>query len=97
MYLAGQALATISSLTLNSENYKKALNILIVRYRNPQVLISAHMETLIKINRVKNMENLEALWKLDIDIEHCMRNLESLKIGSSTYGYLLIPLLKEKF
>ena len=68
MYLAGQALATISSLTLNSENYKKALNILIVRYRNPQVLISAHMETLIKINRVKNMENLEALWKLDIDI-----------------------------
>ena len=97
MYLAGQALATISSLTLNSENYKKALNILIVRYRNPQVLISAHMETLIKINRVKNMENLEALWKLEIDIEHCMRNLKSLKIVSSTYGYLLIPLLKEKF
>ena len=55
------------------------------------------METLIKINRVKNMENLEALRKLDIDIEHCMRNLKSLKIGSSTYGYFLIPLLKEKF
>ena len=55
------------------------------------------METLIKINRVKNMENLEALRKLDIDIEHCMRNLKSLKIGRSTCGYLLIPLLKEKF
>ena len=95
--LAGQALATISGLTLNSKNYKKALNILIVRYGNPQVLISAHMETLIKINRVKNMENLEALRKPDIDIEHCMRNLKSLKIGSSTYGNLLIPLLKEKF
>ena len=25
-----------------------------------------------------------------------MRNLKSLKIESSTYGYLLIPLLKEK-
>ena len=90
-------MATISGLTLNSENYKKALNILIDRYGNPQVLVSAHMETLIKINRVKNMENLEALRKLDIDIEHCMRNLKSLKTGSSMYGYFLIPLLKEKF
>ena len=96
-YLAGQALATISGLTLNSENYKKPLNILIDRYGNPLVLISAHMETLIKINRVKNMDNLEPLRKLDIDIEHCMQNLKSLKIGSSTYGYLLVPLLKEKF
>ena len=42
------------------------------------------------------MENLEALRKIYNDIENCMRNLKSLKIGSSTYGYLLIPLLKEK-
>ena len=94
-YLAGQALATISGLTLNSENYKEALNILIDRYGNPQVLISAHMEALVKINKVKNMENLEALWKLYNDIQNCMRNLKFLKIESSAYGYLLIPLLKE--
>ena len=54
------------------------------------------METLIKINKVKNMENLEALQKLYNDIENCIRNLKSLKIESSTYGYLLILLLKEK-
>ena len=54
------------------------------------------METLIKINKVKNMENLEALQKLYNDIENCIRNLKSLKIESSTYGYSLIPLLKEK-
>ena len=36
-YLAEQVLATISGLTLNSENYKEALNILIDRYGNPQV------------------------------------------------------------
>ena len=46
-----QALATISDLTLNSENYKEAFSFLIDRYGNPQVLISAHMETLIKINK----------------------------------------------
>ena len=54
------------------------------------------METLVKINKVKNMESLEALRKLYDDIENCMRNLKSLKIESSLYGYLLIPLLKEK-
>ena len=95
-HLAGQALATISGLTLNSQNYKEALHILIDRYGNPQVLISVHMETLVKINKVKNMENLEALRKLYNDIENCIRNLKSLRIESSTYCYLLIPLLKEK-
>ena len=33
------------------------------RYRNPQVLISAHIETLVEINKTENMENLEVLWK----------------------------------
>ena len=94
-YLAGQALATISGLTLNSQNYKEALDILIDRYGNPQVLISAHMET-VKIKKAKNMENLEALRKLYNDIENCIRNLKSFRIESSTYDYLLTPLLKEK-
>ena len=52
-YLAGQDLATISGLTLNSEYYKEALDILIDRYGNPQVLVSAHMETL-KFIRCQN-------------------------------------------
>ena len=43
------------------------------------------------------MENLEALQKLYNDIENCIRNLKSLRIESSTYDCLLIPLLKEKF
>ena len=69
---------------------------MIDRYRNPQVLTSARIETLVKINKVKNMENLELLRKRYNDIENCIRILESLKTESSTYGYLLIPLLKEK-
>ena len=50
-YLAEQVLATISGLTLNSENYKEALDILIDKHGNPQVLISAYMETLVKVNK----------------------------------------------
>ena len=88
--MAGQAFATISGLTLNSENYKETLDILIDRYGNPQVLISAHMETLVKIDKLKNMR------KLYNDFENCIRNLKSLRIKISTYGYLLIPILKAK-
>ena len=69
---------------------------MIDRYRNPQVLISARIETLVKINKVKNMENLEVLRKRYNVIENCIRHLESLKTESSTYGYSLITLLKEK-
>ena len=54
------------------------------------------METLVKINKVKNMDHVEALRKLYNDVENCVRNLKSLKIETSTYGNLLIPLLKEK-
>ena len=94
--MVGLVLTTIKGLTFNSENYKEALDILIDIYRNSQVLISGHMETLVKINNIKNMESSEALSKLYNDIENCFRNLKSLKIENSTYGYLLTPLLKEK-
>ena len=94
--MVGLALTAIKGLTFNSENYKTALDILIDMYRNSQVLISNHMETLVKIDKVKNMENSEAVPKLHNDSENCFRNLKSLKIESSTCGYLLIPLLKEK-
>ena len=53
------------------------------------------MEILVNINKVKNMENLEALRKLYNDIENCIRSLKSLRIESSTYGHLLIPPLKK--
>ena len=89
-------MTAIKGLTFNSENYKAALDILIDIYRNSQVLISNHMETLVKIDKVKNMGNSEAVLKLHNDSENCFRNLKSLKIESSTCGYLLIPLLKEK-
>ena len=44
--LKGEALAAISDLSLNSENYTQAVAILKERYGNEQVLILAHMESL---------------------------------------------------
>ena len=95
-YLSGPALGTISGLTLSSANYKEPVTILTERYGNHQVLISAHMDALLKIKKVKNMENLNGLRKLYTDVENCVRNLKTLKVETSTYGCLLIPILKKK-
>ena len=37
------------------------------------------METLVKISKVKNMKNLEALRKLYHEFENCIRNLKFLR------------------
>ena len=48
------------------------------------------------MKKVKNMGNLNGLRKLYTDVENCIRNLKTLKVETSTYGCLLIPILKKK-
>ena len=51
--LKGEALDAISGLTLSMENYKEAIQLLKNRFGNEQLLISAHMESLIKISKIR--------------------------------------------
>lgn len=55
----------ISGLTLSSANYKESVTILTVRYDNNQVLISAHLVSVLKmkVKKANNMENLNGLIK----------------------------------
>ena len=91
--LKGEALAAISDLILNSENYKQAVAILKDRYGND---ISAHMESMLRINKIKSKENVRGLRTLYNHIENCVRNVKVLKLDSASYGSLLIPLLKDR-
>ena len=93
-YLDGQALSAISGLTLSSENYHEAIDFLKKRFGNTQTLISAHMETLLNVNKVKKSDDTIALRKLYNDVETCVRNLKTLNIEAATCGYLFIPILK---
>ena len=96
-YLAGTAYSTISGLTLSNANYKEAIITLLEdRYGNPQVQITAHMESLLKIKRVRSTDSVTDLRRLYNDVENCVRNLKSLKVETSTYGCLLIPILNER-
>lgn len=95
-YLGGQALETVSGLSLSKENYNHAIVTLRERFGNPQVLISSHMDRLINMNKVSNKNDTLSLRKLYNGIENCTRNLSALKLDISAYGSLLIPILKNK-
>ena len=92
-YLGGKALDAVSGLSLSNENYKEAVDLLMKRFGDSQVLISAHMESLLKVKRLKSADDLEALRRIYSDVEKCVRNIRSLKVETSTYGCLLIPIL----
>ena len=95
-YLGGEALDSVQGLNLNSENYKEAIDLLTDRYGNEQILISAHMQSLLKIQKVRSKDNVKGLRMLYNHVESCVRNLKALKLEVKGYGSLLIPLLKEK-
>ena len=94
-YLTGTASSTISGLELTSNNYSEAVKLLIDRYGNEQVLINAHMETLLKIDTVRSMRDIGILRKLYNDVENCVRNLKSLNYDSERLS-LMIPILNDR-
>ena len=94
--LKGEALSAVAGLALNMENYKEAIDILKDRFGNEQVLISAHMESLLRISKIKSRDNVKGLRMLYNHVESCVRNLKSLKLDTTGYGALLIPILKDR-
>ena len=94
--LTGSARDCIFGLSLTVQNYKKAVNILKERYANPQVIISAHMESLVKLPAVRDVNNVTSLRKIYDRVESSIRDLKSVGINPDSYGSLLTPLLTEK-
>ena len=56
-YLCGSAAACVSGLTLSSQNYKEAISILQKKFSNPQVLILAYMDSLLKLKKVEKSDD----------------------------------------
>ena len=94
--LKGESLSVVSGLSLSSDNYQEAVGILKDRFGNEQILISAHMESLLRISKIASRDNIKGLRMLYNHVESCVRNLKSLKLDTSGYGSLLIPILKDR-
>ena len=95
-YLEGPAAATITGLALTKENYRIAVDLLRERFGNKQVIISSHMDSLLKIPRVTLASDIKRVRDVYDKIEINVRSLQALGIKSEMYGSLLIPVMMEK-
>ena len=89
--LDGPALNSITGLPLMELNYKEAFEILTKRFGNKEIIISSHMEALLKLQRVDTMPNVKGIRGVLDNLEIQVRGLHALGIDSPQYGALLIP------
>jgi hypothetical protein len=94
--LRGSAASAIDGIALTNENFKLAIDILKERFANPQLLISSHMDSLLKLSSVSDIDQLSKLRDLYDKIEIKVRSLNSLGVKSETYGNLLTRIIMNK-
>ena len=65
------------------------------QYGNPQLIISGHMNELLKLKKITSDKDLAGLRKFMDNIESHVRILQGLGIESKNYGSLLAPIILE--
>ena len=94
-FLEKAAKKCIEGFPLTNDNYAQALDMLKNNYGNPQLVISAHMSKIIKLDAVHKGTSPQ-LRELLHNIESHVRSLESQGVNKEHFGSLLIPIIKEK-
>ena len=79
--LAGEALQKVSHLTVTSENYKVALNILVGEYNNPQLTVAAYRRELEELEPATECFK-DQYAKFDV-ISSVLANIQTLKTEES--------------
>ena len=93
--LEGQAARVIQGLSLTETNYKYALELLEQCFGQKQIIISAHMDNLLKLNACQGEKSYQLRYLFD-QIRVQIRGLESLGVEVDSYGSLLIPVIMSK-
>ena len=92
----GPAAAAIKGLSFTSQNYISAKTILEDRYRNKQLIISSHMDNLLKLAVVSSVNDVKGIRQLYDKTEIHIRGLQALGVEAQQYGSLLVPVLLSK-
>ena len=87
--------APTTNFPLTKDTYIQPWEFLKERYGNPQLVISTHMNELIKLNKVSGL-NVTELRELYDRIESNVRALKTVGIQQEHFGSLLIPIILEK-
>lgn len=94
--LEGQAAAAIAGVQTTGPNYPEAIEILENRFAQKQVIINAHMESLLNIPSIISERDIKSLRKVYDDVESNVRSLKTLGVDFKQYGSLLIPMIVGK-
>ncbi|XP_070385218.1 uncharacterized protein [Dermacentor albipictus] len=94
-YLTGKAAAAIEGLPISDRNYDIAVKTLIERFGKEDVIIEDHMSSLLGVRPVHDLRDIERLRTLYDEIRSGVRSLEALGVSSSTYGALLLTVLRK--
>ena len=90
--LEGPAYSAVKGFTMTSGNYKEVIDVLHERFGSKDVIISSHMDALLKLPLVNNSDTKRFRSVYDL-IEQNIRGLKTLGISSKEYGSLLLPIL----
>ena len=93
--LEGPAADCIQVFSLTSKNYEEAKKLLEERFGNPQVIISAHTNVLLKLPKLNN-DSVSRLSSYYDTIESHIRSLLTMGLNPSHYGPLPIPVILER-
>jgi hypothetical protein len=93
--LEGNALATIAGLPLTASYYDAAIEILMNRFGDKQIIINSQMDSLLNLSAV-NHPDTKRLRILYDSVEKHIRGLEALGVNSEQYENLLVPILMSK-
>ena len=93
--LEGAVAMTIQGLSLTEANYSSAVELLQTRFGNPQQIITAHMDELLKLPTCAG-DRATSLRRIYDKINVHVRELNALGINSRQYGSLLIPVIMSK-
>lgn len=94
--LKGSAAATIAGLPLTDGNYKSSIELLTNRFGNKQVIISSHMDALLKLPSLGSTADVRKLRQTYDEIEAHVRGLQVLDVPTESYGSFLVPVLMTK-
>ncbi len=94
--LESTASQAISGLSLSGDNYSEAVKILKDRFGNKQLIISKHMDKLLRLPSISSVRDVKGMRSIYDSIESNVRSLKSLGVNSEMYGSLLAPVMMSK-
>ena len=94
-FLSGNALQNIEGMPLTSDNYIIAKDLLEKRCGNPQLIVSWHMNALLKLDKIVSA-NAKELRNIHDKVEINIRALNTTGVIPEHFEALLIPIVLEK-